>query len=135
MPFNRLFSITVIFFTIAFFTSISASAQTKITFNVDMKPMLEDSSFIPGQDILRVKGDLQPFTRVTTFQLNDEQPIDSVYSVTINFPRRYTDQTLTFNYFIQTLNRGTLQESLPRYIELKGMEISHPPYVFNTFPF
>lgn len=113
----------------------SVSAQTKVTFNVNMKPMLEDSTFIPGQDILRVKGDLQPFTRVTTFQLSDEQPIDSVYSVTVNFPRRYTDQTLTFNYFIQTLNRGTLQESLPRYIELKGMDVNHPPYVFDTFPF
>tara|TARA_R110001599_G_C11828144_1_gene617998 strand:- start:29 stop:418 length:390 start_codon:yes stop_codon:yes gene_type:complete len=114
--------------------SAATSAQTKITFNINLKPMLLDSTFIPGQEFLEVKGDLRPFTRTTNFQMTDETPIDSVYSVTLEFPSRYNGQILTYNYVIKSLVNKDRNEFLPRTLDLKGKEIIDPPYYFDSFP-
>ncbi len=125
----------VIFLFISFIAfSVTAFAQTKVTFNINLKPMLLDSTFIPGQEFLEVKGDLRPFTRTTTFQMTDETPIDSVYSVTIEFPSRYNGQILTYNYVIKSLTKKERNEFLPRTLDLKGKEIVDPPYYFDSFP-
>ncbi len=96
--------------------------------------MLLDSTFIPGQEFLEVTGDLRPFTRTTTFQMTDETPIDSVYSVTLEFPSRYNGQILTYNYVIKSLINKDRNEFLPRTLDLKGMDIIDPPYYFDSFP-
>ncbi len=124
----------VLIFVFLIAPAVSAIAQTKVTFNINLKPMLLDSTFIPGQEFLEVKGDLRPFTRTTSFQMTDEAPIDSVYSVTIEFPRRYNGQILTYNYVIKSLVHKERNEFLPRTLELKGQEIIDPPYYFDSFP-
>ena len=114
--------------------STTSFAQTKVTFNLNLKPMLLDSTFIPGQEFLEIKGDFSPFTRTTRFQMTDEAPLDSVYSVTLDFPRRYNGQTLTYNYVIRSLIARERNEFLPRTLDLKGKEIVDPPYYFDSFP-
>lgn len=65
------------------------NAQTSITFNVNLKPQLEDSSFIPGRDNLKIVGDLYPIITPNPYYLVDEEPIDSIYSITIRFSSRF----------------------------------------------
>lgn len=126
-----------IFFLVAAILLISVTnlkAQTEVTFNINLQPLLADSSFIPGMHFLEVRGDLRPFTRTTAFQMKDDAEIDSVYSVTLNFPRRYNGETLTFNYFIKSIRGGERKEFLPRYLRLNGREIELPPYYFDAHP-
>lgn len=116
------------------FCTIQANAQTKVTFNVNLKPMLEDSSFVPGKHVLQVKGDFFPFTATTRFEMKDLTPKDSVYSVTLTFPRRFTNKMLTYNYVIRSISGSEMNEFLPRQLDLKGREVELPPFYFDSFP-
>lgn len=128
-----------LYFFISVFLSAAVStgvhAQTKVTFRVNLKPMLEDSSFVPGQDVLEVSGDLMPFSRTKRFELRDEAPADSIYSVTVEFPRRWNDHMLNFTYIIRS--RFNLykekQEAFPRMLELKTREITTRALLFDTY--
>jgi len=113
--------------------TVAVAAQTKVTFNVNLQPMLEDSSFVPGQDFLEVTGNLHPFTRTTRFELKDSAPRDSVYSVTLDFPRRLNGQTLTFNYVIKSLVNKERTEFMERTLILTGEAIELPPLYFDSF--
>ena len=37
---------------------ISVNAQTTVVFNVDMRAAIQDSTFIPDQDYVQIKGNL-----------------------------------------------------------------------------
>lgn len=114
-----------------FITSNSVFAQ-KVTFNVNLKPQLEDSTFIPGRDQLKVVGSVQPINLATPYYLTDQEPIDSVYSVTINFSPRFRNQTVTYN-FEMTVNYRKLTETLERELLLRQGEVSIDPLYFNAF--
>ncbi len=116
---------------VVFFPSNSAIAQ-KVTFNVNLKPQLEDSTFIPGRDQLRVIGSAQPISLATPYYLTDQEPIDSVYSVTINFSPRYRNQTIVYN-FEMTANYRKITEELERQLLIRQGEVELDPLYFNAF--
>lgn len=117
---------------ISIFTSGSLIAQSSVTFNVNLKPQLEDSTFVPGRDKLEIIGDIRPLSMLRAFQLTDTEPIDSVYSVTLNFSTRFKRQTLTYN-FIMTANDVKLTEVLERNLTLQNREVSLDALYFNAF--
>lgn len=110
----------------------STSYAQKVTFNINLKPQLEDSVFIPGRDQIRIYGSAQPINLATPYYLIDEEPIDSVYSVTINFPRRYQNQTISFNYEM-TINYRKMREDLERRLLVQQGDISLDALYFNAF--
>lgn len=112
--------------------SLTVSAQTKVTFNLNMKQALQDSIFIPPANKIKLVGDIQPLNGFRTIYLYDTEPIDSVYSVEIDFPWRYEGQTLTYNFVIELQNK-TLEEQGTRAIKLNGKEIELPPIQFGAF--
>lgn len=110
----------------------TAIAQSEITFSVNLKPQLEDSTFIPGRDQIKIVGDLYPINTPNPYYLFDEDPIDSVYSITVRFSSRFRNQTLTYNFeMISDYTRYT--EVLPRSIQLQGREVELDPLYFNSF--
>ncbi|MTI89167.1 MAG: hypothetical protein FH748_14515 [Balneolaceae bacterium] len=122
----------VAFFCIICIASGNALAQTSITFNLNMKPMLEDSSFIPGKDLLKINGNLYPLGRGKDKILKDRSPIDSVYSVEISFPSRYEGEKLTYNFYI-VKPKKTIREIRPRILVLSNRDTVLPPIIFNAF--
>ncbi|MGB0346730.1 MAG: hypothetical protein ACPGGA_04545 [Balneolaceae bacterium] len=108
------------------------NAQTSITFNVNLKPQLEDSSFIPGRDNLKIVGDLYPINTPNPYYLVDEEPIDSIYSITIRFSSRFRNQMLTYNFEMMANYIRTV-EVLPRSIQLQSREVELDPLYFNAF--
>ncbi len=114
-----------------FFLTNTAFAQ-KVTFNVNLKPQLEDSTFIPGRDQLTVVGSFQPINLPTPYYLTDQEPIDSVYSVTIDFSPRYRNQTLIYN-FEMMVNYRKLTENLERQLLIRQGEVSLDALYFNAF--
>ncbi|MCG8374198.1 MAG: hypothetical protein MI700_11715 [Balneolales bacterium] len=122
-------------FSIALVLSISTYGygQSEVTFAVNLKPQIEDSTFIPGRDFVKIVGDLRPINTPTPFFLKDEEPIDSVYSITIRFSSRYRNQILTYNYELTSDSRK-LNEVLPRSLQLQGREVSLDTLYFNAFP-
>lgn len=112
--------------------SATISAQTKVFFNLDMKRALQDSLFIPATDKVKLVGNLQPLSGFRTIFLTDTAPIDSVFTVEIDFSRRLEDQTLTYNFVLQ-LEKETLEEQGTRTIKLRGKEIELPPIQFGAF--
>lgn len=113
-------------------SSLEAFARQQVTFNVNIKPQLKDSVFIPGRDQLRLVGNFQPINTARPYLLSDEEPIDSVYSVTINFPRRFRNQTLVYNYEM-TINYVKRTEDLERELMLRQGDVELPPLFFNAF--
>ncbi len=111
--------------------TIVAEAQS-VTFNVNLKPQLEDSSFVPGRDELKIVGDLYPLNTPTPYILFDEEPIDSVYSITVRFSSRFRNQTLTYNFEMLS-NYVRLTEVLPRNLQLQGREVDLDAMYFNAF--
>ncbi len=118
-------------FAVLFITSNTAFAQ-KVTFNVNLKPQLEDSIFVPGRDNLRIVGNVAPINTATPIYLIDSEPIDSIYSVTINFSPRYRNQTIPYN-FEMTVNYRKFKESLERRVALIYGETSLDPLYFDSF--
>ena len=112
--------------------SSTAEARQQVTFNVNLKPQLEDSVFIPGRDQLQLVGNLQPINTARPYLLTDTEPIDSVYSVTINFPGRFRNQTLVYN-FEMTVNYIKQTESLERRLLLRTGEVELDALYFNAF--
>lgn len=123
----------LLFLIFSLLISGSAFAQSKITFNVDMRSELEDSVFVPSRgDVLEIKGDFYPLNNPRGLVMVDDEPIDSVYSITVNFSSRYRNKSLTYNYFM-TVNGQTRTEVLPRSLQLQGREIDLTPLYFNAF--
>lgn len=112
--------------------SSTIEARQQVTFNVNLKPQLEDSIFIPGRDQLQLVGNLQPINTARPYFLTDTEPIDSVYSVTINFPGRFRNQTLVYN-FEMTVNYIKQTESLERRLLLRTGEVELDALYFNAF--
>lgn len=118
------------------FSAISsiAVAQTTVTFNVNLKPQLEDSTFIPGRDIAGVIGNLHPFQFNAPIKMTDEEPIDSIFTVTVDFPAYQTGKSLQFRYILQTEDED-LRELRPRSIGLKKGKTNLDALFFNTYAF
>lgn len=93
---------------------------------------MQDSSFIPGQHVLQVNGNLYPFGQNRPIRLSDETPKDSIFTAEIRFSRRYNDERLKFNYEIVKPNE-TITERGGRSILLTGQDVTLPPVGFNSF--
>ncbi|SMO82069.1 hypothetical protein [Gracilimonas mengyeensis] len=129
MPIPKIF-LSFLFFFVLF--NCSVLAQSNITFNVNLKPQLEDSVFIPGQDKIEIYGNLYPLGMNKTLQLVDKAPIDSIYTVEIRFSRNYNGKNLRYNYVLRT-DEGELRESNPRSINLQKGETELDAIYFNSF--
>lgn len=96
----------------------TARAQATVTFQVNLKPQLEDSVFLPGRDRAEITGNLFPLSHGRTMLLEDTEPVDSVYSLEVRFPRSATGKKLTF-YYMLTIDSETNKESMPRSLEIR----------------
>lgn len=112
--------------------SVSMYAQSKITFNINLKPQLEDSTFVPGRDNVQLTGSIYPLTSANPTYLIDSEPIDSIYSVTISFPNRVRNQTLTYN-FEMLIDYQKRKESLPRNLLISLSEVELDALYFDAF--
>lgn len=113
------------------FLSDNLSAQAKITFNLNLKPQLEDSVFIPGRDQVFLSGKTFPLRTTRPLAMIDKEPIDSVYTVEVSFNRSELNTMLEYN-FILRLNSKNLTEDVPRKLEIRGNETLDALY-FNSF--
>jgi hypothetical protein len=114
------------------FSFINLQAQTVI-FNVNLKPNLEDSSFVPSQDKLQIIGNFYPLGPNRSIQLIDEAPIDSIYSAEIRFNSRYRGETLEYNYQIVDMDGNKNTENMVRKITIRAGETELPALYFNAF--
>ncbi|MEX0845423.1 MAG: hypothetical protein WD022_09070 [Balneolaceae bacterium] len=122
-------------FLLSFFLFIPAlilHAQTTVTFNIDLKAMMKDSTFIPGQDFIQVTGSLYPLGNRRAVRLKDEEPVDSVFTAEVEFSRRNNDENLKFNFEIVKPDE-LISEKGRRTITLTGQNIIIPPVGFNSF--
>ncbi len=112
--------------------NIALQAQTTVTFNINLQPMLEDSTFVPGRDVVQVVGNFYPLGANKSVQMHDQEPVDSVYTAEIEFSRRFDNQELKYNYEIITPNKK-ISESATRRIRLQGGQVNLPPLYFDDF--
>src|SRR6056297_2585424 len=96
-----------------------AEAQT-VTFNVNMKPMLEDSSFVPGQDVLRVTGNIYPLGPNQFVQLRDTSPRDSIFSAEVRFTNPQPNEVLEYTFQILRPENQIERERGMRRIPLRS---------------
>lgn len=112
--------------------TMHCNAQTTVIFNLNLKPQLEDSSFIPDRDILEVTGNLYPFGYNKNIKLEDLAPVDSIYTVEVNFSGAENNKTLEYNFLIRT-EREEFKENRPRVLELHNGTIALDALYFNAF--
>ena len=125
---KRLFIIPVIL--LAF--TLTVQAQSTVTFNVNLTPMLKDSTFVPGRDYIRVTGSLSPIS-TRPVRLYDTNPVDSIYTAEVRFSSRYANSELEYNFEIIHPEGKKKTEQLPRKVRLSGRELELPPLYFNAF--
>lgn len=117
-------------------TSVNTFAQSEVTFNVNMLPQLRDSAFVPGRDVLKIVGNIYPIDNNREYILEDLEPIDSVYSITINFSSRFRGNTLKYNFEMiinEERQPRTLTEVMERTLLLRAADTSLDPLYFNAF--
>ena len=107
-------------------------AQVSVTFKVNLKPQLEDSTFVPNRDQVYLKGDKFPLSTQGKVSMNDGAPVDSVYQATVEFPVSSINQTLNYNFFITTPNK-TMREQMPRQLKLQKGKTELDAFYFDTF--
>ncbi|WP_428234802.1 hypothetical protein [Gracilimonas sp.] len=112
--------------------SLVAQAQSKVTFNVNLTPMLKDSTFVPGRDYVQVTGSLSPIS-TRPVRLYDTNPVDSVYTAEVRFSSRYSNSELEYNFEIVHSEGKKKTEQLPRKVRLTNRELELPPLYFNAF--
>ena len=119
----------------ALFTAIGITelqAQTTVTFNLNLKPMLEDSVVVPGRgDVVQVTGNLYPLDGRVPVRMRDREPIDSVYTAEVKFPRSVQGRTLQYSYVLDT-EEETIKESMYRQLRLRGGDIETDPLYFDS---
>lgn len=107
--------------------------QTTVTFNVNLKPQLKDSIFVPERgDLLEIAGDILPLGMNKKMQLKDLEPVDSVFTIKITFPYRNQGRQLSY-YFVLTTENETQKEDMPHIIRLSGRNIETDPLYFNAY--
>lgn len=109
-----------------------ALAQATVTFNVDMKGLLADSLFVPGEDQLKLTGDIFPLGRGRDMLLKDTAPEDSIYSVEVSFFSRDAGDMLIYNYLI-IRPESTEREIQPRQLLIPSGNTELTPIPFNAF--
>ncbi|MEQ8525859.1 hypothetical protein [Gracilimonas sp.] len=112
-------------------STIAVYAQHKVTFQINLKPMLEDSTFIPGQDYVQVTGSFSPIS-TRPVRLYDTNPVDSIYTAEVRFSSRYSNQELQYNFEIVSPD-SKKKERLPRKVSLRSREIELQPLYFDAF--
>lgn len=111
--------------------SVKVSAQSTVTFNLNLKPQLEDSVFIPNRDKVFLVGSTFPLRLNRPLVMRDEDPIDSVYTVEVMFNRDQLNTLAEYNFML-SINSNQLKEDIPRRLEIRGKEILDALY-FNSF--
>lgn len=132
---NKLKSVVLFLaMTVIHFTGIvpHATAQNSVTFQVNLKPQLEDSVFIPDRDRIYLTGDIFPLSERRKVYLTDEAPIDSVYEATVRFTSSAVGETLNYNFFI-SLPDEVLEEQMSRQTKLESGKRELDALYFNSF--
>jgi hypothetical protein len=123
----------ILFLGIAFFLSFSSAyAQSSVTFQVNLKPQMEDSVFVPGRgDVAKISGDIYPLKNGGVI-LKDESPKDSVYVAEVKFSRAYLGKKLNYNFLIETETQ-TIKESMPRALGIRSGDLTLDAFYFDSF--
>lgn len=112
----------VFIFLLIFIPTFFVNAQTTVVFNVDLRAVMNDSTFIPGEDDIQVKGNLYPLTPSMPVKMQDQAPVDSIYTVELRFPPQHDGKKLNFNFEIAK-KRRVLKEQVTRTLFLNGEKI------------
>lgn len=110
---------------------VSVQAQSTVVFNVNLQPNLEDSTFVPGRDIIQVTGNIFPLSS-RPVQLTDTVPVDSIFTAEVRFARSYVGDQLEYNFEI-VKPEETETERMIRKLNLRATEMELPPLYFDAF--
>lgn len=126
---NRILTLALLAFILAF--AELSYAQSTVTFQVNLKPQLEDSVFIPGRDVVKLTGNTYPLSG-RGISLKDNAPKDSIYTVEVKFPGSADGKKVSYNYELNA-NERVIKESMPRLIQLRQGEFTLDALYFDTF--
>lgn len=110
---------------------LNTSAQTTVTFRIDMRVQMKDSTFISGDHSIELKGNLIPFSDIHTISLHNASS-DSIFATTVRFPSLVNEEILKYKYIIRTEDE-IIKERRFRLLPLKGQEETLPIAGFNNF--
>lgn len=117
---------------IIFTAGVHLSAQpATVTFNINLQPELKNSVFIPGRDWIVITGNQYPFDKLNN-RLEDSAPIDSIYSITLQFRSSDINKNLGFNY-VMYIEGNAIREDMRREIEIYQDSQNLDPFYFNAF--
>jgi hypothetical protein len=124
----------ILLFAFVFSFSALSYAQTNVTFNLDMKYALENGLFNDFTNNLYLKGNISPLGENfgSFIEMTDTAPVDSIYSVVVEFPAIYDNELLEYNFVIKRL-LSTENEDKKRELTLSGDTEDLPAIKFNSY--
>lgn len=109
-------------------------AQNKVTFKVNLKPLLKDSTMVPGRDKVYLQGNIFPLSSTKRVYMKDTAPVDSIYQVKVSFPMTAIGQELRFNFFVYNPDKDKLiKEHRSRYLKLEKGDQTMDALYFDSF--
>lgn len=127
----RTLALLLFSFTFVLTNSDETHAQ-QVVFNLNLKPQLADSVFIPGRDVLQITGSEYPLNTAAPVIMRDLPPIDSIYTATVRFSSRLTGKTIQYN-FEMMLEGRRIGESLPRTLLIPADKTELDALYFDAF--
>jgi len=111
-----------------------AFAQSKVTFKVNLKPLLKDSTVIPKRDDIYLKGNVFPLSSTKKVYMKDTAPVDSIYQVTVDFPYSAMGKQLDYNFFIYNPDKDKLmKEHRSRQLKLQEGDQKLKAIYFDSY--
>ena len=109
-----------------------SSAQSTVVFKVDMRGPMQDSTFVPAEHSVGIRGNQLPFSRTRIIKMRDEAPADSIYEATIRFPSIVNDKMLDYKFVIKKGSQ-TIEENSSRSVRLAKGKANLPVAGFNEY--
>jgi len=124
----------ILIFAFVFSFSALSYAQTNVTFNIDMKYALENGLFNDFTNNIYLKGNISPLGENlgSYIEMTDTAPVDSIYSVVVEFPAMYDNELLEYNFVIKRL-LSSEHEDKKRELTLSGEAEDLPAIKFNAY--
>ena len=126
--------IGILLLLIFLFGTGSVFAQSKVTFKVNLKPLLKDSTVVPKRDDIYLKGNVFPLSSTKKVYMEDTAPVDSIYQVTVDFPYSAMGKQLDYNFFIYNPDKDKLiKEHRSRQLKLQKGDRELKAIYFDSY--
>lgn len=119
-------------FGIVCLVSISANAQTDITFQIDLTHVFEGHEFDPERDRVELIGNRHPLSATQPLKMERDEEEPNLFKLTVTFPMRMENSQVEYQ-FRAFINNRYRNEDIPRSVRVTPEKRTLDALYFNSY--